>query len=91
MEGREYLIRSKFDEERVLKKQAKIARRTGKKPNVVISLRNDQKGVSVVKLEIESIVEDWKAEKDGFESFKAFCEWYNIDFLNLAQYFEKYI
>lgn len=41
MEGQEYLIRSKYDEERVLKKQAKIARKTGKKPHIVISLRND--------------------------------------------------
>lgn len=40
MLGEEYLIRSLEDEERVFKKQAKIARKTGKKPRIVVSFRN---------------------------------------------------
>lgn len=40
MLGKEYLIRNKNDEERVYKKQAKIFRKTGKKPRIVVSFRN---------------------------------------------------
>lgn len=40
MLGQEYLIKSKRDEERIYKKQAKIARKTGKKPRIVVSFRN---------------------------------------------------
>lgn len=44
MLGKEYLIRSVEDEARVFKKQAKIARKTGKKPRIVVSFRNSEPG-----------------------------------------------
>lgn len=40
MLGKEYLIKSKSDEELVYKKQNKIFKKTGKKPRVVVSFRN---------------------------------------------------
>lgn len=45
MLGKEYLIRSVEDEARVFKKQAKIARKTGKKPRIVVSFRNSEPGL----------------------------------------------
>lgn len=45
MLGKEYLIRSVEDEARVFKKQAKIARKTGKKPRITVSFRNSMHGL----------------------------------------------
>lgn len=44
MLGKEYPIHSVEDEARVFKKQAKIARKTGKKPRIVVSFRNSEPG-----------------------------------------------
>ena len=38
--GKEYRIRSVADEIAVLKKQKRIYKKTGKKPNIVLSFRN---------------------------------------------------
>ena len=40
MLGKEYLIKTPADEIRVLKKQKRIYKKTGKKPNLVVSFRN---------------------------------------------------
>lgn len=40
MLGKEYRIRSAADEKRVLRKQKRIYKKTGKKPNLVMSFRN---------------------------------------------------
>lgn len=40
MLGKEYRIRNAADEIAVLKKQKRIAKKTGRKPNLVLSLRN---------------------------------------------------
>lgn len=45
MLGKEYLIKSEKDEADVLKKQARIARKTGKKPRITVSFRNSLHGL----------------------------------------------
>lgn len=40
MLGKEYRIRNAADEKAVLNKQKRIAKKTGQKPNLVLSLRN---------------------------------------------------
>lgn len=40
MLGKEYRIRNAADEKAVLNKQKRIAKKTGRKPNLVLSLRN---------------------------------------------------
>lgn len=42
MLGKEYRIRNAADEKAVLNKQKRIAKKTGKKPNLVLSLRNSE-------------------------------------------------
>ncbi len=42
MLGKEYRIRNAADENSVLKKQKRIAKKTGRKPNLVLSLRNPE-------------------------------------------------
>ena len=42
MLGKEYRIKNAADEKAVLNKQKRIAKKTGRKPNLVLSLRNPE-------------------------------------------------